>query len=214
MVLECLLQGPLGVVDPGLYRARRLADGLGDLGDREVVEEMKDEYFTMLQLNPVERPMHGLGILDVERHLLVQFLWHRLGTRALGSTAGLVVTDAVDGPVVRDPVQPGTDRSRVFEPSDRPERRQPDFLKDVEGGILVGQELGRIIKQRPFQLANQLGERLGLPQTAPEGDPFIVCSTRLRVHSDLESERDHRRFNGAAGNRDSMPRRALEILLQ
>jgi hypothetical protein len=45
------------------------------------------------------------------------------------------------------------------------------------------------------------GVRVHYEKTAAEGDPFVVCSTRWHVHSNLELELDHRRFKRAAGKR-------------
>jgi hypothetical protein len=143
--------------------------------------------------------VHDSRVLDPERRLFAELLRRGLGPHPLGAAAGAVVAEAVDRPVAGDPVQPRADRAGVAQPPDSPKRREPDLLEDVEGGVLVGQHLGRVIEQWRLHLADKFSERPSFPRLVPKGEPFVACPACGRVHSDFMSELGHRRFNRAVG---------------
>jgi hypothetical protein len=60
-------------------------------------------------------------------------------------------------------------------PSNPSESRDPDFLKYFKSPVLVVYELGYIIQEWAFHLADEVLERAGSAELTPERQPFVPC---------------------------------------
>lgn len=112
----------------------------------------------MRQFQFVERAVDRCHVVRTEVGRLDRFI-QPFGLSLLGTPARAVLPQPVDGNSVRHAIQPCPYRPRLGQPSDLAEAAQPNFLQHVERLVLVAEQLGHVIHQRPFKLFDQIAKR-------------------------------------------------------
>jgi hypothetical protein len=169
--LEDAPEREFGVVEAGPDRPEPAANDTCDVLVGHALEEPEDEHLAVLGPQAVERGVDPAGVFGREVVVAVRF-----GEVALvdGTSGPPSLAEQAEGPIPRQPVEPGGQRRGVVQPRHPAKDLDPDVLEDVVGVVVLAEHLRQVIPQpRPIS-PDDLGKRGLVPRLAAEHEhPFI-----------------------------------------
>src|SRR4029079_7262977 len=166
-------------MQPGLHRADRDADDVGDLGQRESGVVMQDEYRAMLWRQALEGAVEGVPVVDRDCRVGSARSVDRQDPD-VGAPAPVAAQLLVTG-IDEEPMQPRTEALRVAQPR--------EFTPGEEECLLDGVLRSLGIAQDPI--------RDGEAQVAVEVDE-LAESDVVAVLRSLDQPRPHVRYSSGA----------------
>jgi hypothetical protein len=159
-------------MEAGPDRPEPAADDACDVLVGHPLEEPEDEHLAVLGPQAVERGVDAAGVFGRE----VAVVRVRFGEVALvdETSRQSSLAEQAEGPIPRQPVEPGGQRPGVVQPRHPAKDLEPDILEGVVGVVVLAEHLGQVIPQaRPISL-DDLGKRGHVPRLAAEHKhPFI-----------------------------------------